>query len=214
MRLPKRPAKLTSASALVTVFLLLCLALLGCSQLTSNSSSTYDNYFPLTSGRVITYEVTTNTPVDATNPKTTYEATVALETWDYLGKTVILGSIEVFQINVTSGGSTTANYWQADATGAYSYGDANNITYPPQVWIKYPLTNSASWEWTKGLVAEVATEEAITTPAGNFTCTRINYLPGVFYKSFAKDAGLICSYDGGFGLPGPTTSREVRSKNF
>lgn len=230
MEWPKILAKLISSSRIKKLALMaglsvalfpLCLFLLGCSQLGNKPSPGNDNYFPLISGQVVTYEVTTNTPVGWTinNPlppgaNVTYETSITFETWAYHGETVILGSIEVFQINVTSNGSTTANYWQADANGVYSYGDETHIFYPPLVRIKYPLTTGTTWEWSSGLIAEVATEETVNAPAGAFTGKRINYSPGVFYKSFAKDIGLIFSYDGGFGLIGPITSREVYSKNF
>lgn len=201
---------------LVFLSLFLIIFLFGCAQTESVSTTTpttpttattattlvYDSYFPLISGRIITYEVTEITP--------TLESTTT-ETWEYVGN-CLLNSIEVFQIDITYKGQTDPYYYREDSTGVYSYGYGSFTTIEPSVVLKYPLAVGSTWETGlagSGWYYEVASEETVTNSLGSFVCRKIVPHVGLMVPTrwYAKNIGLIKAsvYD---------ASWEISSKNF
>jgi hypothetical protein len=184
--------------------------LFGCEELTVTPTTTttsttlaYDSYFPLIAGRVITYEVVTD------------ETTI--ETWQYIGNVPLSDTLEVFKINVISGGNVTPYYYREDHTGAYAHGSGSQPTTDPEMILKYPLEVGTTWtDIHLSRYYDVVTVESITTPAGTFSCKKVRIstllLEYWHYCWYAKDVGMIKEEYG--LLYGDSTSREVISKNF
>jgi hypothetical protein len=197
------------------------LFLFGCEQVqtatttTSTTTTTYISYFPLIAGRIVTYEVF----VHSENPLSheVIEATTN-ETWIYRGTTFILGTFEVFRIDVISGNSSDEYYYREDSSGVYKYGCGSAPTTEAGIWIRYPLADGATWEsgyiwWPHGFV----TQETISTKSGIFTCKKVDLrtMPGSWdYEWFARDVGLIKLYSGYGGVGTSWASCEIVSKNF
>ena len=214
---------------IIVLSLILLAPLIGCSQMTEIVTTTtastptttipYNSYFPLIVGRVISYEVIGHslTHETVTNQPVTTETTTE-EIWQYAGPVSLTSTIEVFKINVISGGNVTPYYYREDNTGVYKYGSGPSPTTEGKIWIKYPLEVGATWEagyiwWPHS----VLTRESIITRAGTFDCkeTDLKNIPGSWdYEWFAQGIGLIKEYSGYAGAGNNWTSREVISKNF
>jgi len=201
--------------------LFLPLLFLGCSSEVTNSTTTtttYPSYFPLVAGRIVTYEVWDHTevPVMALAMLVTDEATV--ETWQYSGPVPLTATLEVFKINVITGGTVVPYYYREDGSGVYRYGSGAVPTTEATVWLKYPLTIGATWEsgniwWPHGFVSQ----ESVSTGAGTFNCKSVDLktFPGTWDNEwFAADVGLIKEYSGYGGAGTRWASREVSAKNF
>ena len=185
----------------------------------TTTTTTYASYFPLITGRVITYEVMTHSEtVDAATHQFIVTDETTFETWQYAGLVSLTSTLEVFKINVILGGSSSLNYYREDSSGVYFYGSGSQPTIESEVLLKYPLAVGASWE--SGTIFgsnEVVAEGTVETSAGNFNCKKVSYIiiPGAWeYRWFAKDIGLIKEFSGYAGVGNLWTSREVLSKNF
>lgn len=176
--------------------------------------ATYDSYFPLIAGRVITYEVTSYSD-DGISPPTTI---TTRESWIYVGSVTLEGGMELFRLDLVTAGNTSTYYYREDSTGFYYHGIAASPTTEAMLVLKYPLAVGATWESElSSSQCEVLAEEDILTAAGNFTCRKVSEtgLPGsINYKWYAKDVGMVSSFYlyGGAGMV--WTSKEAISMNF
>jgi hypothetical protein len=190
---------------LMIVSLLVVVNVSGCStSTTSTTTTTLQSYFPLITGHVLTYEVVTESPVDPTNPYSTYETSVTYETWR------ISNGPSPYKTLSISDYITLYPLFREDASGVYNSDGAN----PEFMYLKYPLTIGSTWE-SGGIIHDVYTEEAIVTHAGTFTCRTIQRYALPFYEeSYSANVGFIRSISSGDFMPVTVVTHRLYSKNF